>query len=47
MNDGLKKWFSTKTKKELIAMCYELHCANMELQGYKVVSGRFEKGEEE
>ena len=25
MNDGLKKWFSRKTKKELIELCYQLH----------------------
>jgi len=36
MNDALKKYFNQKTKKELIAMCYELHCENMKLQGYKV-----------
>jgi hypothetical protein len=29
MNTGLKKWFSRKTKKELIELCYELHLQNM------------------
>jgi len=31
MNSGLKKWFSRKTKKELIELCYQLHLENMQL----------------
>ena len=32
MNNGLKKLFSRKTKKELIELCYELHRQNMTLE---------------
>lgn len=32
MNIGLKKWFSKKTKKELIELCYQLHLQNLKLK---------------
>lgn len=32
MNIGLKKWFSRKTKAELIELCYQLHLENLKLK---------------